>query len=108
MPGVRPGLRAVSRRMVGGASGGPDPQTRAKTTTEVIAVAYDPAGRELSSVRMTGGNSYEFSAHLLAWGAVRAADACVRGTGALGPVEAVGLEALEIACREAGLERVSC
>ena len=39
---------------------------------------------------------------ILAW----AAQQTVEGTGALGPLQAYGLAALEAGCREAGLERV--
>ena len=44
---------------------------------------------------------------MLAWAARRAAGEGVEGTGALGPVQAFGLDALEQGSREAGLDRVS-
>ena len=46
------------------------------------------------------------TAAVLAWGAQAAADGALRGTGALGPVDGFGLEALERGCAEAGLARV--
>ena len=48
-----------------------------------------------------------WTAGILAWAPGRAANGGVRGTGALGPVQAFGLRTLEEGCREAGLERVS-
>jgi hypothetical protein len=42
---------------------------------------------------------------MLAWGATRAAEHGVRGTGALGPVQAFGLETLTAGAAEVGLVR---
>jgi hypothetical protein len=42
---------------------------------------------------------------LLAWAAAQLAPGRVTTAGALGPVDAFGVEALEGACREAGLGR---
>jgi hypothetical protein len=47
-----------------------------------------------------------FTAGLLAWAARRAAHAGVDGTGALGPVDAFGIEGLEQGCEDAGIRRV--
>jgi hypothetical protein len=93
---MRSALRAIGRRLFQGSSGGPDPAARAKTTSEIIAIAYDEVGHELTTVRFAGINSYEFSASVLAWGASAAAEGRVGGVGALGPVEAFGLKALEV------------
>ena len=43
---------------------------------------------------------------MLAWGATRARDGGLHGAGALGPVEAYGLDALREGCAEAGIVRV--
>jgi hypothetical protein len=40
---------------------------------------------------------------MLAWGADRAAAGALKGTGALGPVDAFGLDELVKGCAEAGL-----
>jgi short subunit dehydrogenase-like uncharacterized protein len=106
-PWMRRLVRAASQRIGAGSTGGPAPDVRAKTATEVIAIAYDQEGRELSGVRYVGNNSYEFSASILAWGASHAADDGVTGTGALGPVEAFGLDVLEAACKSAGMHRAA-
>ena len=62
-------------------------------------------GTLVSEVRLEGVNPYELSAELLAWGAEGAASGRLRGTGALGPVEAWGLDELEAAVAEAGMRR---
>ena len=68
-------------------------------------MAHDRAGAALAEVHLRGGDLYAFTAGFLAWAASRAASAGVAGAGAVGPVEAFGLEALERGCAEAGLER---
>jgi hypothetical protein len=49
-------------------------------------------------------DGYTFTGRVLAWGAQRAAEGGLQGTGALGPVDAFGLVALTDGCRWAGLE----
>ena len=60
-----------------------------------------PTGRQLSEVHLAGADAYDFTASFLAW----AAQQPVTGTGALGPVAAYGLEALEAGVASAGLAR---
>jgi short subunit dehydrogenase-like uncharacterized protein len=91
--------------MVKGSTGGPDEQARAKGSSYVIATAFDAAGAELAEVRITGVDGYTFTADILAWGAERAAAGGLEGTGALGPVDAFGLDVLEAGAAEAGLAR---
>jgi hypothetical protein len=56
-------------------------------------------------VQLAGPDPYAMTADLLAEAAVRAADGRVAGVGALGPVQALGLEGLTAAATAAGLER---
>jgi len=72
----------------------------------VIAVASGADGRELARVRLRGPNVYTLTAGLLAWGARQSAAGGLQGTGALGPVEAFGLEALRGAADAVGLQRI--
>ena len=58
-------------------------------------------------MRLEGINFYDFTARILAWGAETAARGGLQGTGALGPVDGFGLDALEAGCAEAGIARVS-
>ncbi|MQA72966.1 MAG: NAD(P)H-binding protein [Solirubrobacterales bacterium] len=105
VPGVRAGAEALIGRLVRGSTGGPDAAAREGTGSAVVAVAYAD-GAELASVEVRGVNGYEFTGRILAWGATAAAGGGLRGSGALGPAEAFGLDALEAGCREAGIERV--
>lgn len=100
MPLARAAMRSAGERMVD-LVGGPAPGTTPGGSSWVAAEAFDARGERLSSVRLTGVDGYEFTAGFLAW----AARQPVRGTGALGALEAFGLDALEAGCRAAGLER---
>jgi short subunit dehydrogenase-like uncharacterized protein len=104
VPGVRGALKAVGDLAVGAVGGFDDPGSG---VSWVVAEAYDAAGDRLSEVHLSGAEPYALTAGLLAWAARRAAGEGVDGAGALGPLEAFGLRALEDGCREAGLERVS-
>jgi short subunit dehydrogenase-like uncharacterized protein len=102
VPGVRSVLHAVGDRVVG-IAGTPEP---ASGISWIAAEAYDERGQRLAEVQLSGAEPYAFTAGFMAWAARRAAGPGVEGTGALGPVQAFGLQALEEGCREAGLERV--
>jgi short subunit dehydrogenase-like uncharacterized protein len=56
---------------------------------------------------LEGPNGYTLTGAFLAWGASRARDGGLQGTGALGPAEAFGLDRLEKGCAEAGLKRAT-
>jgi hypothetical protein len=103
LPGARAAVRAAAGRLaeLGGA---PEPGAG---LSWIVGQAYDRDGRRLAEVHLSGREPYALTAGILAWAARRAVGAGVDGTGALGPVAAFGLEALEAGCREAGLERVS-
>jgi short subunit dehydrogenase-like uncharacterized protein len=105
LPGVRAALKAAGERLIG-LAGAPDAGTTPGTRSWIPAIAYDAADRPLAEVHLAGVDGYAFTASFLAWAASRAASAGVAGTGALGPVEAFGLDALERGCAEAGIERV--
>ena len=107
MPGGREALGALLRPLAPGSTGGPDAQARAGVGSLVVAEAFDAAGARLSAVRLAGANPYEFTAAILAWGARAAAEGALRATGALGPVDGFGLEALERGCAEAGIARAA-
>jgi short subunit dehydrogenase-like uncharacterized protein len=106
LPGAREGLHGLFGRLVKGSSGGPDADVRARSRSIVIAETLDAAGARLAQARLEGGNAYEFTGAILAWGAQTAASGGLRDTGALGPVDGFGLDALERGCAEAGIARV--
>lgn len=101
VPGLGDGLRRLARSR-SGSSGGPDEATRAASRTHVLAVARDAEGKVLRRARLDGPDAYDLTAHYLAWGATRAAAGETNGTGALGPVQAFGLQPLLAATRAAG------
>jgi short subunit dehydrogenase-like uncharacterized protein len=115
LPPLRSGLGRllgpVARRVAPGSSGGPGEQARARVGSLVAADVRGPQGRLLAHVELAGPNAYTLTAYLLSWGA-RALAGLVPGVGeppaagALGPVEAFGLDTLQAACAEAGLVEV--
>lgn len=102
LPGAKTALGGVLARVLSGSTGGPDGESRARTTTRTIAVAADSAGRSLAEVALVGGNPYDFTAEILSWGACRAADGGLLGTGALGPVDGFGLDVVQAGVESAG------
>ncbi|MGH2958794.1 MAG: saccharopine dehydrogenase, partial [Solirubrobacterales bacterium] len=82
---------------------GPTEEKRAKARTNVVAVARDANGAALAEVRVDGPNPYDLSGVLTAWAAEQMLADRVAGTGALGPVDAFGLEQLRAGCEEVGL-----
>ena len=105
LPGARALARAVTGPLAGRTGRGPDESARQGGGSLIVAVAADADGRELAQVRLRGPDPYTLTARLLAWGAGRAASHGLLATGALGPVEAFGLEALQAGAANAGLER---
>lgn len=104
-PAAKRRLEALVARVEKGSSGGPDAATRARGGSLVLAQALDQAGAQLASIRLEGVNGYDFTARILAWGARAAANGGLTGTGALGPVDGFGLDALQTGCVEAGIRR---
>jgi short subunit dehydrogenase-like uncharacterized protein len=105
LPGAGALARAATAPLAGRTGQGPDESARRRGGSLIVAVAADAAGRELAQVRLHGPDPYTLTAGLLAWGARRAAGHGLLGTGALGPVDAFGLEALQAGAAAAGLER---
>jgi short subunit dehydrogenase-like uncharacterized protein len=82
---------------------GPSEKSRAAQRSVAIAVASDSTGKQLASVRVEGPNAYDLTGDLMAWAAVELAHGRVSARGALGPVEAFGIDRLIEGCRSAGL-----
>jgi hypothetical protein len=101
-PGVRRAVDAQARRIQRSRA---EPSTAVSIRSNVVAVAGDATGKTLATVHLTGGDPYSFTAPVLAWAADQAVAQGVRPAGALGPVEAFGLGALESACADAGFHR---
>jgi short subunit dehydrogenase-like uncharacterized protein len=82
---------------------GPDQAQRDSARARIVAIARDAAGGELVRADATGPNPYDISGLLCAWAAERILAGEIEGVGALGPVEAFGLERLREGCAEIGL-----
>jgi short subunit dehydrogenase-like uncharacterized protein len=106
VPGARNAINALIKPLAPkGSTGGPDAEARAKVGSLIVAEAFDARGTQLSAVRLQGVNPYDFTAAMLAWGAQTAAAGGLTRTGAVGPVDGFGLEALVRGCAEAGISR---
>ena len=103
LPGAERLWDAATERLVKGSSGGPDAASRSRSRSQIVAIAYDASGRELSEVHVSGGDPYTFTGQIIAWGAEQAAAGRLLGVGALGPADAFGLDALVDGCRQAGI-----
>jgi short subunit dehydrogenase-like uncharacterized protein len=102
VPGVEAAMRAFLKAVPKPAPGsGPDEETRKQGGSHVVAIAYGAAGEPLAEARAVGVDGYTFTAEILAWAAMNADR--ITGTGALGPVDAFGLDALREGCASAGL-----
>lgn len=102
VPGVAQALDAVAERLASGASGGPGPEARARVRSLVVGVAGDGAARRVQVV-LEGPEPYGLTAALVAWAAERLAGEGPAAAGALGPVEAFGLDVLVAGAQEVGL-----
>ena len=103
-----PGVRALADRTgelaTRRVAAEPDPAVLARAASHFVAQAF-AGDKVLAEVRLVAGDPYRLTAELLAWGADRVARHGVSGPGALGPVDAFGLDVLEAGCAEAGLVR---
>jgi short subunit dehydrogenase-like uncharacterized protein len=103
LPGARRGAQLVAGFLGSRVGEAPSPATVERATTSTVAEVRDAAGELVSRVELRGPEAYGLTAALLAWGARHAAEHGVRGTGALGPVQAFGLETLTAGAAAAGL-----
>ena len=81
IPGAQGAVEGLMGRFVKGSTGGPGPDERARSGSEVVAEARDAAGETLARVRLVGVDAYGFTAAMLAWAAERAAAGELSGTG---------------------------
>jgi short subunit dehydrogenase-like uncharacterized protein len=102
-----PGRRAIEGMVRSAAKktgGGPSPESRARAGTQVVAVCRDAGGRAISGVKLEGAvDGYTLSGRTLAWGAASLRAGRQLAAGALGPVEAFGLDECVAALSDAGL-----
>lgn len=94
---------AAAGRLVKGSTGGPTADERAAARATLVANARSASGDLLATVTLAGPDPYDYTAAMLAWGAITAANGGLQASGGLGPVEAFGLDALTAGCASAGL-----
>jgi short subunit dehydrogenase-like uncharacterized protein len=103
LPMLRQRLQQRAEKAAGVTGRGPSAASRARQRSVAIAVASDSAGKQLACVRVEGPNGYDLTAELMTWAASELAFGRVKAVGALGPVDAFGIERLTEGCRLAGL-----
>jgi hypothetical protein len=107
IPGARSLLTGITARATSGPTGrGPDEQQRQGGISIAVARAFDETGTLVAETRVDGPTPYELTADLLAWAAARLAAQVPAATGALGPVDSFGLDALVEGCEAVGLAQV--
>lgn len=97
------GIRSVVTRTSPGSSGGPSKRDRAAGSSVVIAEAMAPDGTCLDRTELRGIEGFTLTAQFLAWAAAQAANGEITGAGALGPVQAFGLDALTEGVAHSGI-----
>jgi len=108
LPGLGGALRAGLTAAAGSATGkGPSSHQRASTRTVAVARTHDGVGRELSRAVVEGPSPYDLTAELLAWAAAMLLTRMETATGALGPADAFGFDALVAGCADIGLRRLT-
>ncbi|MFI6870314.1 saccharopine dehydrogenase family protein [Nocardia sp. NPDC050406] len=105
LPPLRHGLEALLERTIKGSTGGPDARARARTRGWVVAQASNNSENPLATVTLAGGDPYTFTADIMAWAAHAALNGGLLDTGALGPVDAFGLDTLNDAVTASGWQR---
>lgn len=103
---VRGVMSRSLERLLPGSTGGPTAEQRAGTRSEVVAEVRGRRDEILATVTIVGGDPYDCAGDMLAWGAIKALNGAAKGSGAMGPAEAFGLEALLEGCAEAGFTRL--
>ncbi len=103
VPPLRNLVKKRADRIAAVTGKGPGEASRAAQRSVAIAVASDAGGKQLATVRVEGPNGYDLTADLMAWAATELAYGRVTGRGALGPVDAFGIDRLIEGCRAAGL-----
>ncbi|MHA6796497.1 saccharopine dehydrogenase NADP-binding domain-containing protein [Pseudonocardia bannensis] len=103
VPALGAGVTGLARLVTRRASDAPSPAVLAASTSHFLAEVFDAGGTLLARTRLVAPEAYAITADLLAWGAGRAAEHGVRGTGALDPVAAFGLDELVAGAAEAGI-----
>ncbi|HYI18474.1 MAG TPA: saccharopine dehydrogenase NADP-binding domain-containing protein [Solirubrobacteraceae bacterium] len=104
VPGLKQAIVAGAGKLAG-MGDAPAEGTTPGGLSWIAAAAYDEAGDQVAEVHLSGADGYAFTAGMLAWAARRLADEGTEVTGATGPLEVFGVEALEQGVADAGITR---
>lgn len=104
IPGYRALATAFLSRVSGSDGKGPDAGQRKKNVSHIVAEAFDINGDMLARVELAGADGYTFTANMMAWAAETALNNAALKAGAVGPIEAFGLEALHRGVEQSGLK----
>ncbi len=97
---IEAGVKAAAKRT----GGGPSAEARGRSGSLVVATCRSGDGRPLSGVRLEGPvDGYTLTGQLLAWGAASLRAGLQKSAGAVGPVEAFGLDACVAEFSRSGL-----
>ncbi|GAA1843270.1 saccharopine dehydrogenase NADP-binding domain-containing protein [Pseudonocardia ailaonensis] len=96
-------LGSVSAPVISRIPRDPSPEALAGAVSTFVGEAFDAGGTLLHRTVLTAPEPYAITADLLAWGAGRALEHGVTGTGALDPVSAFGLDVLVEGAATAGI-----
>lgn len=107
VPGVSSAVGAVFRTALGGASAaGQADHVRARSRAVAVAEGFAAGGTRIGRVEVEGQNPYDLTASLLTWSARMLARRAEKDVGALGPIDAFGLDAVASGCLALGLVEV--
>ncbi|MCW2719184.1 hypothetical protein, partial [Pseudonocardia sp.] len=103
LPGAGRVLDAVAGFVTRRMPAEPSASVIAGITSHFTAEVFDAGGTLLARTRLTSPEAYGITAGLLAWGAGRASEHGVKGTGSLDGVAAFGLDEMAAGAAEAGI-----
>jgi short subunit dehydrogenase-like uncharacterized protein len=102
-----PGLQSVLRKLSSfskSQGAGPDAEARATSKSLILAETFDKDDNLMHKAELFGANGYDFTADMIAWIAGSISNGKLKSSGALGPVEAFGVEEVIDGCEQAGLK----
>lgn len=106
LPGAAELMRAATKPLTWRTGQGPGEEALREGRSYVVAEGRDRNGQVLAEAHLVGPHPYVVTAEALAWAASHLAEHGLHHTGARGPIQAFGLDALEQGCAAFGLQRL--
>lgn len=85
---------------------GPNAELRKLHETHVVAEVFDDNGTLISRADLVGIDGYTFTARFIAWAAHTVLNDGLLKNGAIGPIQAFGIDKLKEGCEQSGLKAV--